>query len=87
MLPYYNYSTKNKSFVKMSDYLKENGIKNNIFMLSLFDKGLLYIDPYDPKLSKSIKRRIINEYIRNPWYYFREVLHLPAMGVVQFHFI
>ncbi len=52
---YYQMSTRNTSFIKMHQYLKAIGIKNNKFMLALLDPDLAGIDPHDPNLSAYYK--------------------------------
>ena len=52
---YYQMSTRNTSFLKMHQYLKAIGIKNNKFMLALLDPDLAGIDPHDPNLSTYYK--------------------------------
>lgn len=75
---YYNMETNNKSFIDFHYYLKENGIKNNDFMLRLHDPSLANVDPFDPLLSEKMKSRIINECKVNIWFYFREILRVPC---------
>ena len=73
-------STSNSSFLKMHYYLKEKGIQNNDFFLSLLDSGLAGIDPRDPNLSGQMKARIMNECRLNYWYFLREVVRIPEEG-------
>ena len=77
---YYQMSTANKSFINMHYYLKSIGIKNNKFMLSLFDPDLAGVDPYDPSLSLEMKMKIYREVQRNYWYFLREVVRVTANG-------
>ena len=77
---YYQMSTSNKSFINMHYYLKSVGIKNNKFMLSLFDPDLAGVDPYDPGLSLEMKMKIQREVHRNYWYFLREVVRVTANG-------
>ena len=77
---YYHRSTTNKSFIEMSEYLKSRGIKNYRFMLVLLDPDLASIDPHDPNLSFLMKQKVLLECRRNPWYFFREVVRIPASG-------
>ena len=77
---YYQRSTTNKSFVEMSQYLEQIGIKNHRFMLALLDPDLAGIDPHDPNLSLELKRKVLMECCSNFWYYLREVVRIPAMG-------
>ena len=55
---YYQMGTRNTSFLKMHEFLQATGIKNNKFMLSLFDPDLAGVDPYDPSLSLEMKMKI-----------------------------
>ena len=77
---YAHVGTKNKSFLRVSEILAEKGIKNNKFMLALFDPGLANIDPYDPNLSEEMQGRILAEIVRNPWMFLREVVRVPVSG-------
>ena len=77
---YYDYDTKNESFIKMHYFLKSKGIKNNAFFLLLYDYGLKGIDPYNPNLPREMKIRILRECIINYWYFIREVVRIPEEG-------
>lgn len=77
---YYHMSTTNKSFLEISQYLKDSGIENNRFMLVLLDPDLARIDPHDPKLNRIMKQKVLRECIYNPWYFFREVVRIPDSG-------
>ncbi len=74
-------STRNISFLKMYEILKSLGIKNNDFFLQLNDPAIADLDIFDEKsLTKEQKIRIIKEVHDNPWYFFREVVLIPAAG-------
>ena len=80
---YIDLSTTNKSFLKMRQFLKKQGIKNCNFFLRLYDKELQGINIYtidEKNISKTLKTRIIIEIRKNPWYYFREWYRIPAVG-------
>ena len=77
---YAQMSTNNKSFLDMHYYLKSIGIKNNKFMLTLYDKDLAGIDPYDPRLNQMMKQKILRECLCNYWYFLREVVRIPDQG-------
>lgn len=77
---YYHHSTSNKSFVDMALYLKDRGIKHYEFMLLLLDPDLAGVDPYDPRLSTTMKMKILREICYNPWYFIREVVRIPQAG-------
>lgn len=77
---YYQLSTTNKSFLEMHYFLKSQKIKNNRFMLALFDPDLAGVDPYDPMLSMQMKLKILKEIQINYWYFLREVVRVTANG-------
>ena len=77
---YYQMSTKNTSFLKMHQYLKAIGIKNNKFMLALLDPDLASIDPHDPNLNSYYKGKVLAECMVNFWYFAREVCKVPDQG-------
>ena len=78
----YDIHTKNISFLKMAKYLKEKGIKKYAFMLKLYDKTLVGVDPYSPNLTSEQQIRIRKEIMINYWYYIREVVKIPSTGNV-----
>lgn len=78
--PVYQMSTNNKSFLEMHYFLKSQGIKNNKFMLVLFDPDLAGIDPHDPNLSLIMKQKVLREVTINYWYFLREVVRVPSTG-------
>ena len=79
---FYDTETNNLSFLQVSSDLKKLGIKNNMFFLRLYDRGLQGIDPHGPitVMSNELCQRIMAECIRNPWYYLREVCRIPDQG-------
>lgn len=78
-----DYDTKNTSFIKMAMVLKEMGIKNNKFMLALYNPKLKGVDPYDPDLDSETQLMILKEIKINPWYYLREVIRVPSQGATN----
>ena len=76
----YDVKTSNKSFLKMAKMLKDHGVKNNKFMLTLYDESLVGVDPWDPKLTQEQKISVYLETCRNYWYYIREVIRVPVAG-------
>lgn len=78
---YVHLETKNRSFLEMHYYLKNIGIKNNAFMLKLYNTNLIGVDPYDPKLTPYQKAAILKECMDNCWYFIREVVRIPVSGV------
>jgi len=81
---YVHLNTKNISALRIAKLLKEMGIKNNKFMLAITQKELFDIDPHNLKDSSSeLKARITLECKINPWYYLREIIRVPASGVLD----
>ena len=76
----YEITTNNRSFLVVSQQLKEHGVKNNKFMLALYDEKLVGVDPYSPDLTEEQKIRIYREIRLNKWYYLREVIRIPVTG-------
>lgn len=80
-----HYNTTNYSFLKVHLFLKKKGIKNNTFFLELLDDSLEKVNPFDEEsLTSEQKQRIIYECCRNPWYFIREVLRIPAASLIRF---
>lgn len=77
---YYQYSTKNRDFIEIATLLLSQGVSNCRFMLTLYDKDLANVDPYDSDLSTYMKNKIQAECSRNIWYYMREVVKIPMQG-------
>lgn len=77
---YYQTNTKNQSFLDMHYYLRYKGIKNNAFMLMLFDKDLMYVNPRDPNINMITKTKILKECMNNFWYFLREIVQIPEQG-------
>lgn len=78
----YDVRTKNISFLKVSKMLRERGVKNNKFMLELYDESLVGVDPRSKEVENSpeLQVRIYREICRNVWYYLREIVRVPADG-------
>ena len=83
---YYDFGTKNKSFLLTAQELKTLGIKRWYFMLEVKrpDLGVQDIDPYDPNISAENIGRCANECKQNPWYFFREVSRVPVQSYSQY---
>lgn len=79
---YYDFGTKNESFLLTAQELKTLGIKNWYFMLEVAypNLGVQDIDPHDPNISEVDIGRVLVECKQNPWYYFREVVRIPVRG-------
>lgn len=78
---FYDFKTKNKSFLDLYQDLYRLGVKNNKFFLRLYDPDLQGIDPYSPVLPKETQIKIFIECLINPWYWLREILRIPTDGL------
>jgi len=76
----YDVKTKNISFLKVAKLLRDRNVKNNKFMLTLYDDSLVGIDPRSKNLTINQKFAIYRECCRNVWYFIREVVIVPADG-------
>lgn len=72
--------TRNISFIQTATDLKVLGVKNNLFFLALYDPSLKFVDPHDPDLTKEQKFAVLNECLRNPYYFIRECVRIPEDG-------
>lgn len=79
----YDIQTKNISFLKVSKQLRDHGVKNNKFMLALYDTSLVGVDPHSPDLTPEQQIRIYKEICLNRWYYLREVIRIPVPGKAE----
>ena len=78
---HFDYTTSNRSFLRLYSILSKMGVENNKFHLILYDLELKGIDPHNLKDdSIELKMRITQETKLNPWYAFRSVLRLPEQG-------
>lgn len=75
-----DYQTTNKSFLDIAALYAKMGVKNNVFMLVLFQPELQGIDPHSPDLTLEQKMMIGTECIYNPFYFMREVSRVPAVA-------
>jgi hypothetical protein len=79
----YDVNTKNLSFLRLSSQLRQSGVQNNKFMLTLNDDTLVGLDPHSKDLTVSQKLAIYKECALNKWYYIREVVRVPVDGVIE----
>ena len=79
---YYDFGTKNKSFLITAKELKMLGIKNWYFMLEVKNPHMSVqdIDPYDENITAENIARLCIECKQNPWFFFREVAKVPVRG-------
>jgi len=79
---YADVNTRNLSFLNVSRYLKKKGVDNYKFLLKIYDRDLIGVDPYSKKLTKEQKTKILREVQRNPYYYIREIVRISIPGGV-----
>lgn len=79
---YYDYHTKNKTFLKVCKILKDEGINNFAFPLMIYDKDLIGVDPYSEEVKNNVtlQLKVANEVANNFWYFAREVVRVPNPG-------
>lgn len=75
--------THNRSFVRICSLYREMGIRNHLFPLVLMDKSLQGVNPFDHTLTLDTQMRIALECKLNPFYFFREVVRVPAQAGVD----
>lgn len=75
--------TPNKSFLRFASLLEQLGVKHNYLHLALHNPALAGINPRDPDLPVQIQLDMVEECTVNPWYYFREMLRVPADGTAD----
>lgn len=75
-----DYDTKNVSFVRLAGLYKSMGIENHAFMLALHNPAIKGLDPHSPNLTPTQIYMIVQEAKENPWYFFREVIKVPAVA-------
>lgn len=67
----------NQTFVQVSEYLKEHGVKNNDFMLRQIHDGVDDINIFDPAITTEEKKIVKDEIQDNVWYFLRSVVRIP----------
>ena len=79
---FYDFGTRNTSFLITAQELKTLGIKNYYFMLEIKHPELHVqdLDPHNPNIKPEDAGRIILECKQNPWYFFRECARVPVSG-------
>lgn len=76
-----HYDTNNKSFIRICMIFKKLNVLNYNFPLALYQSELAKYDPHNLKdNSEELRLKIALEVAINPWYYFREVVRIPASG-------
>lgn len=73
-------TTKNTSWLRLALLYKQMGVVNHAFHLALHNPMLADIDPWSEDLTQEEIIMIVAECKENPWYFFREVVRIPARG-------
>jgi hypothetical protein len=75
-----DFQTTNQSFVRLAQLYADMGVENNVFHLALHNPDLQGVDPFSPNLTVEQMVDIGLECAENPWYFFREIIRVPAAG-------
>lgn len=75
--------TPNQSYVRLAAVYREMGIQNHMFHLALHDRTLQGVDPHALDLTLEQQLRVAHECAVNPWYFFREVIKVPAQSGME----
>ena len=73
-------TTTNISYIRLAGVYKAMNIDNHSFCLALHNPLLQGIDPHSNKLTQEQIMMIAVECNENPWYFFREVIKVPAVA-------
>lgn len=76
-------TTANQSFLRFASLLEQLGVKHNYLHLALHNPKLRGVNPRDPDLGAHWQLEMVKECTINPWYYFREMLRVPADGTID----
>lgn len=75
---FFDLNTSNTSFLEYANNLKDKGVKNWNFCLTILNKDLIGVNPHSETLDEKTIGAIFKEVWKNPWYYFREVVRIPS---------
>jgi hypothetical protein len=79
---YYDFGTKNVSFLQTAMDLQALGVKNYYFMLEVKNphSGVADMNPYMSKPAPQQMRAMLEEARSNVWYFCREIARIPIQG-------
>ena len=69
-------NTSNESFLKIHEFLKNIGVENNSFHLTLLNPMLKDVEYNLDNLNPHYKSLVLDECYQNPWFYFREIVKI-----------
>jgi len=83
---YYHMKNPNKSFLLTAKELQTKGLNKYYFMLRINNPLIADYDPHDPTLPPQIRRAILEECMKNIWYFASRVIRLKTdQGNVPFY--
>jgi hypothetical protein len=82
-----DFTTKNKSFIRVCSIIKQCGVKNHTWPLALLDQSLKGVDPFNPDLTTGMKYKIGKECFLNPIYWLRECARAPGSSGLKSGYI
>lgn len=82
---YYDFGSKNESFLLTAKELQTLGIKNYYFMLRIDNPRVADIDPFKPNITAQEVNALMNEYKNNMWMFARTAVRMRTdKGVVPY---
>ena len=82
---YYDFGTRNESFLITAKELKTLGIKNYYFMLRIDNPRIADIDPFNPNITKQEIQALWLEYQTNMWIFIRDCVRMRTdKGIVPY---
>lgn len=80
---YYDFGTRNESFLITAKELKTLGIKNYYFMLRIDNPRVADIDPFNPNITSQEINALMREYKTNMWSFARTAVRMRTdAGIV-----
>lgn len=80
---YYDFGTRNESFLITAKELKTLGIKNYYFMLRIDNPRVANIDPFNPNITSQEINALMREYKTNMWSFARTAVRMRTdAGIV-----
>lgn len=82
---YYDFGTKNESFLITAKELMSVGVKNYYFMLRIDDPRVADIDPFNPHITVQEIQALLHEAKNNIWFFERMLVRMRTdSGIVPF---
>lgn len=82
---FYDFGTRNDSFLLTAKELKTIGVKNYYFMLKINNPAIADIDPFKPNITSQEVNALIIEYRYNMWAFMRTAVRLRTdAGIVPY---